>query len=254
MWALAVEGHAAGCQHRQPTSTARPLRACLPHPPPLPTPTLCVPTRSHHPLQRPALPPEARPAGRAEPVHAAGRRVQGRAWWLVGGAWGPAEDAWRAPTHDRPAHRPLTAPTCIPLHHHPPVQTFQLSRAAPLPPQLLPYLRVVFATRAEQVAAVTFGEQAAPVAADHERTVLNQVWHAWCLGWVHDRRRALSSGSACCSGEPSSNATARRDPPALLQTPPRIAHRPLAPPPPPTPQPAADQPPAAAALAVPFVH
>ncbi|KAI7838734.1 hypothetical protein COHA_007530 [Chlorella ohadii] len=42
-------------------------------------------------------------------------------------------------------------------------QTFQLQRSAPLPPQLLPYLRVVFATRAEDIAAARFGEDAAPL-------------------------------------------------------------------------------------------
>ncbi|PRW57651.1 3-oxoacyl-[acyl-carrier] synthase chloroplastic isoform A [Chlorella sorokiniana] len=56
-------------------------------------------------------------------------------------------------------------------------QTFQLQRSAPLPPQLLPYLRVVFATRAEDIAAASFGEDATPVSPENETTVLNQLIH-----------------------------------------------------------------------------
>ncbi|KAL4457345.1 hypothetical protein ABPG75_012210 [Micractinium tetrahymenae] len=54
-------------------------------------------------------------------------------------------------------------------------QTFQLSAATPLPEQLLPYLRVVHATREADVAAATFGEGAAPVAPENELTALNQL-------------------------------------------------------------------------------
>lgn len=67
---------------------------------------------------------------------------------------------------------------------HPPTpfpQTFQLQRAAPLPPQLLPYLRVVFATRAEDIAAARFGEDAGPVSPENETTVLNQVMRLCCF-------------------------------------------------------------------------
>ncbi|PSC74659.1 3-oxoacyl-[acyl-carrier] synthase chloroplastic isoform B [Micractinium conductrix] len=62
-------------------------------------------------------------------------------------------------------------------------QTFQLTAAAPLPPQLLPYLRVVHATRAEDVAVVQLGEgvtwqcseRALQVAPENELTALNQL-------------------------------------------------------------------------------
>lgn len=54
-------------------------------------------------------------------------------------------------------------------------QTFQLQKAVPLPPQLLPYMRLVHATRVEDAQAVQFGEDAAPVAPENELTVLNQL-------------------------------------------------------------------------------
>ncbi|KAL4419581.1 hypothetical protein ABPG77_004830, partial [Micractinium sp. CCAP 211/92] len=54
-------------------------------------------------------------------------------------------------------------------------QTFQLSAAAPLPEQLLPYLRVVHATCEADVEGVEFGEGAAPVAPANELTALNQL-------------------------------------------------------------------------------
>lgn len=65
--------------------------------------------------------------------------------------------------------RPRCAALCCAL------QTFQLSAAAPLPEQLLPYLRVVHATCEADVAAAAFGEGAAPVAPANELTALNQV-------------------------------------------------------------------------------
>lgn len=55
------------------------------------------------------------------------------------------------------------------------LQTFQLSKAAPLPPQLLPYLRVVYGASPADIAAVRFGGDAVPVSAENERVVLNQV-------------------------------------------------------------------------------
>lgn len=53
-------------------------------------------------------------------------------------------------------------------------ETFQLQLATPLPPKLLPYLRLVHATREEDVLAVNW-EVPGPVSSENELAVLNQV-------------------------------------------------------------------------------
>ena len=106
---------------------------------------------------------------------------------------------------------PPTPPTPPPPTHPPCLQTFQLTAAAPLPPQLLPYLRVVHATRAEDVAVVQLGEgvtwqcseRALQVAPENELTALNQVrcvcpggvWLTRARPRVHMRTCVLAWGS-----------------------------------------------------------
>ncbi|KAI3425759.1 hypothetical protein D9Q98_007734 [Chlorella vulgaris] len=53
-------------------------------------------------------------------------------------------------------------------------ETFQLQLATPLPPKLLPYLRLVHATREEDVLAVNW-EVPGPVSSENELAVLNQL-------------------------------------------------------------------------------
>lgn len=67
-------------------------------------------------------------------------------------------------------------------------QTFQLTRAAdPLPPELLPHMRLVQAESAEEAAAVAFGAGAGPVSAANEARVLGQL--AGHLRWRLGRYR-----------------------------------------------------------------
>ena len=54
-------------------------------------------------------------------------------------------------------------------------QVFQLSRRQPLPPQLLPYLRLTNSLTREEVWVVDFGAGSGPVAAGNEREVLSQL-------------------------------------------------------------------------------
>lgn len=99
--------------------------------------------------------------------------MRGGAYWGRGAVGVHAGHAARQAAAQRPPAHTLAAHPPARLPARP--QVFQLSNAAPLPPQLLPYLRVVHATRESDVAGASFAEGAGPVSAENETMVLNQV-------------------------------------------------------------------------------
>lgn len=115
---------------------------------------------------------------------------------LGAGSGFPVHVARQPAGPNSPSRRPLALPRRL--------QTFQLSAATPLPEQLLPYLRVVHATREADVEGVRFGEGAAPVAPENELTVLNQVRDARALSRMPALGPHANAGQACSarSGRP----------------------------------------------------
>ena len=79
-----------------------------------------------------------------------------------------------------PSSDPLYRPKCSRLAATEPElstqQTFQLPRTeAPLPPDLLPHLRVSFAETEEEMWRVRFGDAAAPISPANEALVLSSL-------------------------------------------------------------------------------
>jgi hypothetical protein len=157
---------------------------------------------SHHPQQRPAVPPEARQAGRPRPQHPAGAGWLASCCCLPALCCGVSLAACSLLAICTPAAiiRPLTLAILLPAlpRSAMPTQTFQLQRGTPLPPQLLPYLRLVHATQDGDVVAVDFGEGAGPVASENELIVLNQVRVGWHLRVCVSASHVLSCAVAAC--------------------------------------------------------